>query len=298
MTKKLEARIAIIGAGPAGLAAALQLTRQGRKPLLFERGEPGGLLRNANWVENYPGFPGGIAGTELVRYFLEHSEQIGVEITAAEVQQLELGNDSYQLQTSLGCFEADIVVVASGTEPQPYRSVPVPASILDRMHYEVAGLLTVEKKDVLILGAGDAALDYALNLSRRNRVIILNRTDQIRGLGLLWDRVQASASIQYLSDHEVLEVAASEDGRVLVDVRAGDRQQQFEVDYIIPAIGRRPAKGFLTKRVKNHLGQLEQDGTLFFIGDVANERSRQTAIAVGDGLRVAMEIESQLTGDS
>lgn len=293
----VKPRIAIIGAGPAGLAAALQLSRQGRQPLLFERGQPGGLLHNANWVENYPGFPGGIAGPDLVQHFLEHSRQAGVEITQAEVQRLDHGPEGYVLQTTIGEFLADIVVVASGTEPNRYQSVQLPQFILDRVHYEVAGLLSMKDQEVLILGAGDAALDYALNLSRHNQVTILNRGSRVVGLGLLFERVLASPAIEYLADHEVVRVQAAGNGRLQISARAAAGFRQFEVDFLIPAIGRQPAKDFLTKRVKNHLGQPRRDATLFFIGDVANDRFRQTAIAVGDGLRVAMEIEARIKGD-
>lgn len=297
MSEAKEARIAIIGAGPAGLAAALQLTRQGRRPLLLEQGQPGGLLRNANWVENYPGFPGGIAGPDLVRHFLEQCDRVGVEITPAEVEQLDLGPEGYVLQTSRGRITAEIVVVASGTKPNRYQSVPLPAAIIDRVHYEVADLLHVKDKEILILGAGDAAFDYALNLGRHNQVTILNRGSRVVGLGLLFERVQAAPSVKYLADHEVVAVDAGAPDRLQISARAEGDIHHFEVDYLIPAIGRQPTKDFLTERVNNHCKRLMSEGKLFFIGDVANDRFRQTAIAVGDGLRVAMEIEARLMGD-
>jgi thioredoxin reductase (NADPH) len=294
---RAEHRIVIIGAGPAGLAAALQLKRQGYEPLLLEGNRPGGLLHNANLVENYPGFPGGIKGPELVEKILVQAGGVGVEITSAEVLALDWLGEEFQLRTTEGNLKARVVVVASGTRPKPYKDHEIPAELAHRLHYEVVPLLAKRRKRIIILGAGDAALDYALNLSRHNQVVILNRGRHVRGLGLLWERVQKSKSIEYHEQAEINSIQETESDPLLLKTEVAGNSKQFVGDYLIAAIGRRPATSFLEESVKKHLGELTLEGKLYLIGDVCNDRFRQTAIAVGDGLRAAMEIDRRFMGD-
>jgi thioredoxin reductase len=117
-------------------------------------------------------------------------------------------------------------------------------------------------------------------------------------LGLLWDRVQQVAAIKYYDQAQITNVQPSDDGRFMLTSQVKEVRKEFEADYLIPAIGRRPALSFLGPTVKNDLKRLKGEGKLYLIGDVCNDHYRQTAIAVGDGLRAAMNIEERLMGES
>lgn len=181
----------VVGAGPGGLAAAIQLRRYKLGVRIYESNRAGGLLWNANRVENYPGFPGGLAGPALVRIFLEQARRAGVEITAGEVTSLTWQDDLFRANTTEGEIWARAVVVASGTRPIQLMGFTISAALEAHVSYEVADLLEMSGKRVLIVGGGDAAFDYGLTLAEKNSVIIVNRNEQAKCLPVLWDKVQA-----------------------------------------------------------------------------------------------------------
>lgn len=279
----------VIGAGPAGLAAALQLIRQGQQPVVLEKARPGGLLHNANLVENYPGFPGGISGPDLVARFLDQAETVGVKITPAEVTAADFARRVFRIVTGQGEMRSRILVIASGTNPIPYRDVEIPERVQSRIYYDITPLSGQTGKEILILGAGDAALDYALNLSRSNRVVIYHRGENIKGLQLLWERVK-NQRIAFLPCRRITEFQWLPEGKFAVTSQHQGQREERTFDYLVPAIGRRPADSFLTQGLRDKTERLQQGGRLYFIGDVRNGHYRQTAIAVGDGLRAAMRI--------
>ncbi|MBC8332859.1 MAG: NAD(P)/FAD-dependent oxidoreductase [Anaerolineae bacterium] len=283
--------VAIIGAGPAGLAAAIQIKRFGVDPLVFEMDAPGGLLCNANLVENYPGFPRGIAGTRLVRLFERQAQAVGVNLTHARVTQLDWDGGAFRLDTSHGARMARRVVVATGTRPRTFTNLEIPAPLIDRVFYEVFHLFGVTGQHIAIVGAGDAAFDYALNLAGRgNTVTILNRGGELKCLPLLWERSQVKPRICYLA-HTALETLepGADDGLLLRCV-SGRKKLKIQADYLLGAIGRVPRLDVLSPRVQDQAQSLESRALLYFIGDVKNGIYRQTSIAIGDGIRAAMQI--------
>ena len=283
--------VLIIGAGPAGVTAAIQLKRCGIPFVLLEKDRVGGLLWNANLVENYPGFPDGVSGPKLVGLLGKQMERLGVQVTFGEVTRVDLENGHLAVGTSLGSYRPRFLVVASGTVAGP-APVTIPAGAQGRAYSEVYPLLGERGKQVIILGAGDAAFDYALNLTKNgNSVTILNRGNTVKCLRLLWERAAAEPSITYRAEAPVREVALDEAAKRLeVRLRAGER---LEADYLLFATGRIPKTDF----VSVELLEKEIEG-LYFIGDVKNGPYRQAAIAAGDGLRAAMEIHSRLNPEA
>ena len=120
--------VAIIGAGPAGITAAIQLKRYGLSPMLFEKEAIGGLLRNANWVENYPGFPNGISGLKLTRLMAQQLKTVGVEGFFEEVLELDYAKEVFTLETPKQRVVLRHVIVATGTESNPIESPSSPGS--------------------------------------------------------------------------------------------------------------------------------------------------------------------------
>ena len=279
--------IAIIGAGPAGLTTALQLRRFGIPSMLFEAETPGGLLRNANLVENYPGFPRGIPGRNLVKLFNEQAKGAGVEIIPQKVTGLD-HRQYFELITTQALYEARIVVVASGTAPIQFHPDLFSASASAYIFYEIHGLADIEDCDVAIVGAGDAAFDYALNLGRKNRVVILNRGERTRCLSLLRERAAANPNIRYQTEQTI--TAIQMDDRLCITCQSPDGQRNIHADYLIGALGRRPRLDFISPALEVKKAELEQNGLLYFAGDVLNGSFRQASIAVGDGMMAAMKI--------
>jgi thioredoxin reductase len=282
--------VIIIGAGPAGLAAAIQLRRYGVEPLLLEREITGGLLHNANLVENYPGFPHGITGPDLARLMVKQAEQAGVQVTFEAVTSLSFIEPLFQAITPQNTYQAQRVVIATGTQPRRITDFTIPFQLQDRVLYEVYPLLRAHERQIAIIGAGDAAFDYAINLGKHNRVTILNRSAQPRCLPLLWDRAHIVDTITYRQEIAVEKLIRAPGGGMLVECRGPDGVERLSVDFLVVAIGREARLDFLSGIMRDNIAALVQQARLYLIGDVTNGIYRQTAIAVGQGVQAAMQI--------
>jgi thioredoxin reductase len=283
--------VAIIGAGPAGIAAAVQLRRYGLNPLLLECDTVGGLLRNAHWVENYPGFPGGISGPALVQRMQAHLGAAGVEALQATVTALDYQPGAFHLSTNLGDFGARRLVIASGTKPRRFTGLDIPTNVQTRVFYEVHTLTCLTQQRVAIVGAGDVAFDYALNLAQgNNQILILNRGAKPVCLPLLWERACQSTAITYRSSTSLLRLLEQPAGSLLLECASPAGVVQFQADLLLGALGREPQQDFVPDTWRLTARNLETRGLLYWIGDVKNGLERQTAIAAGDGIRAAMKI--------
>jgi len=290
---KLE-EVIIIGAGPAGLATALQLKRYGINPLIFERDQIGGLLHNANLVENYPGFPGGISGPNLVRIFKDHVRVNSLRIKPENVEGLTHHDGVFQVVTSDRSFQSRIVVIATGTKPRIFTDFEIPDDTRELIFYEIYPLLNRKEQRIAIVGAGDAAFDYALNLGKRNDALVLNRGEEISCLPLLWERAKDIPSITYLPNISISRLESNPGHGMLLECSTPDGPKSIQVDILIGAIGRDAQLDFISGQFSKKAIQLVSHGDLYYVGDVANGLYRQTAIAVGDGILAAMKIYRRL----
>lgn len=291
--------VVIIGAGPAGIATAIQLKRYNIDPILLEQEEIGGLLRNANLVENYPGFPGGIGGLDLVELFRKQLENAGVAVTFERVLEIDYRDKVFFTKTNREVFTSATIVIATGTKPKKISDLPISDDIKDRIFYEIYPILGIKNKKIAIIGAGDAAFDYALNLSQKNEVIILNRSKRANCIPVLWERCMKSENISYLPDVSLREIN-NERFKVILTCIHNDSQEKMLIssDYVIFATGRVPCLDILGRELKKSYEALRKANKLYMVGDVKNGIYRQTAICVGDGLKAAMEIFRNMGRDS
>ena len=170
--------------------------------------------------------------------FEKQLERTGVKVLFDEVKTLDLVHETLIVEMGLTSCRPRVVVVASGTRPRPFP-LEIPANIQNRVFSTVAPILNVRRRHIVIVGAGDAAFDYAINLSRRNTVTILNRNEETGCLSLLWDRARACAAISYRDRIGIRHIAASEtnDG-LIVRCESGGAESTLAADYVIFAIGR------------------------------------------------------------
>jgi thioredoxin reductase len=285
--------VAIIGAGPAGLAAAIQLRRYGIEALLLEAEAVGGLLRNANLVENYPGFPQGIPGMELARLFAGQLAEAGVAMTRARVHEVVEDGEVFRLHTDGRNYPARILVIATGSQALTLQDFPIPEAAKSRVLYEILPVLGVEWRRFAIVGAGDLAFDYALNLGKCNAVTILNRGSETRCLPLLRQRAADNPRISYRDNTWVEGVRQEPQGELLLACRSPQGEMSIPCDYLIGAIGRKPQLDFLSEDFLRHAAGWQQEGRLYLIGDVKNQQYRQASIAIGDGVMAAMKIHQR-----
>ena len=287
--------VVIIGAGPAGIAAAIQLKRYAFDIVLLEKEEIGGLLRNANLVENYPGFPEGISGINLVDLFKKQLKHTGVTVIFERVIELKYRDEMFLTRTNERTIRSNIAIIAAGTKPKKISFPPVSDEINNRIFYEVYPIHGIKNKKIVIIGAGDAAFDYALNLSQKNKVIILNRSKRAKCIPILMEKCMKSDNITHLSDVSVQEIS-NVNSEFLLTYTCNESQDkiQIEADYMIAAIGREPCFDFLGNEFKKKFENLLNTNRLYMVGDIKNKMYRQTAICVGDGIKAAMKIYNKI----
>lgn len=293
----MKHEIAIIGGGPAGIAAAIQLKRQGLDPVLFEAEQLGGLLHNANLVENYPGFPGGISGVDIVKKMTDQLAQFNVELIRARVQALDYDktDDCFLIKTAESDSRALVVIVATGTVPKKFEIFEqLSENLKQKTFYEIRDLLELQEKEIIIVGGGDAAFDYALSLAKKNSVKILNRSDKFSALPLLKKRVDANEKISYYNRSILTKIKETDENKMLVKFNCLDKMKSLTVDYLVAALGREPQTGFYSRNLIEMEEKLARQKRLFKIGDVTNGHFRQVSIAVGDGVQTAMIIYHRL----
>ena len=280
--------VVIIGGGPAGISCAVQLTRYGIKPLLLEKENLGGLLLNANCIENYPGFPEGIKGAELTKLLKKQLKKNKIKISFEEVLTLSSNKKILNIKTDKNIYSSKFAVIASGTKPKKFKGCIIPEEIKTKIFYEVYNLKTLKNEKIAIVGSGDAAFDYALGLGKHNEIIILNRNEKSKCIPVLFDRVKKSRKIKYMTNIKVKSIKSS-DNTILLKCITSKEITNIKIDYLLIAIGRVPCLDFLSTDLKKKISN-----RLYLAGDVKNGIFRQTSIAAGDGIKVAMQIYSKM----
>jgi thioredoxin reductase (NADPH) len=286
--------VTIVGAGPSGIAAAIYLKRAGFDPLLLDEDEPGGLLRQASLIENYPGFPTGIDASRLIELFLEHLSSVGGSVTRSKVTRISKDDRGiFQVKSSTGLIQTTAVIIATGTKPRKVEITGSDELVGKRVFYNLPGLMLSSSpgERIAVYGGGDAAVDYALNLDRRGyRVTVICRSIY-HCIPLLEKRLRAQG-IDILDHREIKSVSMKSALHICLD--KGDDLQS---DRLLIACGREPRPEIhdlsLLTAIK---GPGEVIPGLFLSGDLVAGEYRQLGIAVGSGLNAAMMAERYLRG--
>jgi len=294
-----QVKVIIVGAGPAGIAAAIYLRRAGWDPLVLEEGRQGGLLREANLVENYPGFPEGVKGAELADLMEEQADNLGIKFERSRATRIASEGGSFCVETETTTFTSDILVVATGTVPKK-TAIVGQDKVGANVHYGISSLLPVLSQGmrVVVLGGGDAAFDYAINISDRRCAAHVVSRSAPTCLQLLRDRA-VERGITVLEGYEPVRIGPLPNGVVLSLAHDGG-QLDIECDHIVIAHGREPRVESLEDELKSSIAQAVDScprtnlSGLFAVGDVVRGLNRQAAIAVGDGVRAAMMIDEIL----
>ncbi|TFH29917.1 MAG: NAD(P)/FAD-dependent oxidoreductase [Promethearchaeota archaeon] len=289
-------QVIIIGSGPAGISAAVQLIRAGISVMVIAKKMDETYL-NANLIENIITFPEGISGQEFHKVLQQCIRKFNIPIFNEEVILLQQDDAGFYLRTKQLTFQAPYVVVATGTKP---KLLSIPGEDLafseSRLFYNIPPTNPVEKA-IVVMGSGDAAYDYALNLHQNgNKITMIQRTDRSYALSLLQTRVSRLSNIEILRSCKVSHITF-QDQKLSVHCQVEQSSSELPIpcDLIFVAIGREPNTSFLEKSLQKRFNANQSIENLYYGGDVANGKYRQIALAMGDGVRIGMEISEKIS---
>lgn len=306
--------LVIVGSGPAGWTAATYAARANLRPLVYEGAGsrtmvPGGQLMFTTDVENYPGFPDGVGGIEMMAAFKKQAERFGTRVASENVVEVDFTRRPFRLQTSEGDeVQAQTVIVATGANA---RWLGAPGE--ERLARSGGGVSACavcdgalpwfRGKEIAVVGGGDSAMEDALYMTKfASRVLVVHRREELRASRIMQDRARAHSSIRFLWNKTVAEVLGDDAiaGLRLRDTATGE-ESELEVGGLFVAIGHTPNTEFLQGQI-----DLKENGYVrlpkawrtetsvpgvFAAGDVMDDFYRQAVSAAGTGCMAALEAE-------
>ncbi len=291
--------VIIIGSGPAGLTAGIYTARANLKTLCIAGNTWGGQLMLTSLVENYPGFPEGIQGPDLMMNMRKQAEKMGVEIIDQDVTKVDFSKPPYKSYTSDKTYQSYSVVVATGAEFK-WLGLPNEQKLIGR---GVSACATCDAaffkdKKVVVVGGGDAAMEEALYLTKfASEVTIVHRRDSFRASKTMQDRVFANSKIKVIWNSEVTDVLG-ENKVEGVTVKIQDSRSNIQCDGVFVAIGHTPATkifaGQIDLDVRGYAKKEQESRGIFIAGDVHDHIYRQAITAAGYGCEAALDAERWL----
>jgi thioredoxin reductase (NADPH) len=302
----------ILGSGCAGLTAAIYTARAGFKPLVLEGHEPGGQLSITTLVENFPGWPEGIQGPELIDNMKKQAQRFGATFELAHLESINLGKHPYELKTSVGEIHTRTLIIASGASAR-WLGLESEQALIG---HGVSSCATCDGfffrgKEVAVVGGGDSAMEEALFLTRfATKVTLLHRREHFRASKIMLERAIAHPSIEMRTNTVVEEVLGVPENEVkgvrLRDIVTG-MKDELPIDGLFLGIGHIPnTKPFAGQMDLDEEGYIKSANNVFTTrnaeiipgvfacGDVQDRRYRQAITAAGSGCMAALEIEKFL----
>ncbi len=297
--------VIIIGAGPAGLTAALYTAREDFRPLVITGISAGGQLILTTDVENYPAFPDGVGGSELVDMMRKQAEKFGARFIGEDVAEVDLSSRPFKVKTATQSLEANSIIIATGASAR-WLGIPSEQKFIGR---GVSSCATCDApfykgKDVIVVGGGDTAMEDSLFLTKFvNSVTIVHRRDQFRASNIMQERVKSNPKIKIVWNSVVYEITgdAKVSGVKLKNVNTNE-VTEMQVGGVFVAVGYQPNTKFLNGKLElDKAGYLVAkdevktaiDG-VFVAGDVADHIYRQAVTAAGSGAKAALEVRAYL----
>jgi thioredoxin reductase (NADPH) len=299
--------VIVVGSGPAGYTAALYTARANLEPLVVEGFAWGGLLQQTTDVENYPGFPGGIMGPELMQHFRDQAERFGAKLETDDVTSVELSKDGGLHKVIVGEDEhlARTVILAMGAQ---HRKLGIPGeeplSGRGVSYCATCDAAFFRDAPTMIVGGGDSAMEEAMFLSKfASKVAIVNRRDEFRASKIMLERARAIPNIEWITPYAIDEFAPGADGSLAVAHlrHTGDGStRELEIGGAFIAIGHEPQSQLVAGQVdldENGYAVTVGRSTLtnlpgvFAAGDLVDHTYRQAITAAGSGCQAALDAE-------
>lgn len=302
MTTEKIYDVIIIGAGPAGMTAAVYTSRGSLSTLMLERGIPGGQMANTEEIENYPGFSS-ILGPDLSTKMFEHAKTFGAEYAYGDVESIEDGVEYKTIKAGGKEYKARAIIISTGAE---YKKMGIPgeSELGGRgvSYCAVCDGAFFKKKHLVVVGGGDSAVEEGVYLTRfADKVTIVHRRDQLRAQKILQDRAFANDKIDFIWNHTLKEIN-EENGKVgnvtLVSTVDGS-ESTMPIDGVFIYIGMVPlTKPFQSLGILNESGYVLTNSDMetsvpgiFAAGDVRDKQLRQVVTATGDGSIAAQSVQ-------
>lgn len=302
-------KVVIVGSGPAGYTAAIYAARADLEPVMIVGSEPGGQLTTTTDVENFPGFPEGVMGPDLMMNMKKQAERFGTRFISTMVTKADLSKRPYKIECENGdSFEAETIIISTGASAK-YLGLENEMSLIGK---GVSACATCDgffyrDKNVFVVGGGDTAMEEATFLTKfAKKVTIIHRRDTLRASKIMQDRAMENKKIDFLWNSEVIKLNADNSGLKSITVKNNvqNTETEIEADGIFMGIGHKPNTDFLN-------GQLEVDENgylktkpgspetskpgVFACGDVQDHEYRQAITAAGSGCMAAIKAERFLS---